>query len=271
MTDQERDDIVRRLQQERNTFKTIAVKVGVRITAVRAVYAQEVAAGRLKRRKGITDDGKDVSSSSSDTDCPPRVSAPVREIRKGEDREVTSREAARLRGEGLSLRAIGKKLGVDQKQVQRWLLAAKDPPRPRRVQGLDGHNYPAAKVSAPEGGETNAADGVSWLEHNILCALYERLAGARHVVVTMIQAWRKANRQGLSASEATPLVAAARQQALRRTELVDDEDDGRLELLLADLAGWLSRDGLALLRDDIDHLLPNDHLLRQECPQPEST
>jgi hypothetical protein len=178
---------------------------------------------------------------------------------------VASREAARLRGEGLSLRAIGKKLGVDQKQVQRWLLAAKDPPRPRRVVGLDGHNYPAARVSAPEGGSTNAADGVSWLEHNDLCKMYGHLAGAKRVVVTMIQAWRKANRQGLSFNEATPLVAAARQQALLRTELVDDEDDGRLEMLLVDLARWLSRDGLELLRDDVDNLLDAWR------PQPEST
>jgi transposase len=54
-----------------------------------------------------------------------KVSAPAKATIQGADREAARAEAARLRAEGLSLRAIGKKLGVDQKQVQRWLKAAR--------------------------------------------------------------------------------------------------------------------------------------------------
>jgi hypothetical protein len=78
----------------------------------------------------------------------------------------TAAEAVRLRAEGLSLRAIGEQLGVDQKQVQRWLKAL-DAPKPARVLGLDDRTYrqtsavddgitvvpPTADTSAGEGYE----------------------------------------------------------------------------------------------------------------------
>jgi hypothetical protein len=49
----------------------------------------------------------------------------------------------------MSLRAIGRQIGVDQRQVQRW-LAGGDQPAPKEITGLDGRRYRLGKASAPE-------------------------------------------------------------------------------------------------------------------------
>jgi hypothetical protein len=66
-------------------------------------------------------------------------------------------EASRLRASGLSLRAIGQQLHVNEKQIRRWLKSTGTDGVLRQIKGLDGKTYrvrvsAAAKeqVSAPE-------------------------------------------------------------------------------------------------------------------------
>jgi hypothetical protein len=58
-------------------------------------------------------------------------------------------EAARLREEGRSLRAIGEKLGVSHVQIKKDLATVNDLETPERITGLDGRSRPST-VNRPE-------------------------------------------------------------------------------------------------------------------------
>lgn len=180
-------------------------------------------------------------------------------------------EAVRLRTEGLSLRAIASKLGVDQKQVQRWLKAAGSQPMPRRVRGQDGRSYPARRVSAPDATDEQVADR-TWMyskQLDELGAAYWDLRALTRAILAEHTALKKAYRQGLTLEEAQPLVEAARCQILQRSDLWDpDREDGNppdLDLTgpIGALADWLTPDGLNILLSDLNNMA------RRKCPHPE--
>jgi hypothetical protein len=100
------------------------------------------------------------------------------------DSTSKAREAIRLRGDGLSLRDIGQQLGVDEKQVRRWLTKAKAP-KPSRIRGLDGRDY-RSTVSAPEQDMHGTADkiGIS-LKHNELTDCYLKLEGIQRALTVI--------------------------------------------------------------------------------------
>lgn len=58
-------------------------------------------------------------------------------------------EAARLREEGYSLRAIGLKLGVSHVQIRKDLATVDELDTPERITGLDGRSRPST-VNRPE-------------------------------------------------------------------------------------------------------------------------
>jgi hypothetical protein len=131
-------------------------------------------------------------------------------------------EAVRLRGEGLSLRAIGQRMGVDQKQVQRWLKAAGDQAaKPAQVKGLDGRSY---RVSAPGGNKDTTADSEEDRrrdrrefvhEANELFYLRYKLRALQRVANAERNALIEAERRGLTHYEGRQEADAARTLALR--------------------------------------------------------
>jgi hypothetical protein len=191
----------------------------------------------------------------------------VRESNSSGKRVVVSKahEDARLRGEGLSLRAIGERLGVDQRQVQRWLKAAGQA-KPARVTGRDGRRYRGARVSAAGGASSSVADkeaqtAYSW-DLSDLSRQYEGLRALQRATAAEFRALRRAAIQGVPPVEGARLAAEARRRVLSAGKLWDDSvadsdredgelpDDG-LELLLVHLAEWLTTDGVELLCDDL--------------------
>lgn len=171
----------------------------------------------------------------------------------------TVSEALRLRSEGLSLPSIAKKLGVDQRQIQRWLKAA-GAQRPGRVAGLDGRTSHGRPVSAVEGGDGRGADGddktVAW-ELDGLCHDIQRLDALKRALTASHRVLLKAWRQKLPKAEALAMAEQARRSALAHCGLWDEKDqdgdapDCRLELLLASLADRLTPAAQEVLHDDI--------------------
>ena len=76
-------------------------------------------------------------------------------VTRSQRREIVER----LRGEGLSTRAIGAALGVDQRTVRRDLPAAAGDAVPGRVVGVDGKSYtaPEAPPTGPSPAEASPA------------------------------------------------------------------------------------------------------------------
>jgi hypothetical protein len=172
-------------------------------------------------------------------------------------------EACRLRAEGRSLRVIGKQLGVDEKQVRRWLKAAGDQAKPRRVEGLDGRTYRAARVSAPDDDNMLTADTLPTPDWWGWEDTYKALLVLRRAMLAENHAFFDAKDQGLPEDECWKQANLARVKILVRAQLWDpspadpeypedcDPPDGRLEGLLARLASWLTPEGRELLHDDL--------------------
>jgi hypothetical protein len=127
-------------------------------------------------------------------------------------------EAARLRAEGHSLRAIGAKLGVDQKQVQRWLKAVQGQAVPGRVVGLDGKSYRGSAAKPKFNGRA-----VSQL--NEVLDRRNELGIVRRAYAASYRAGRKAAKSGEPYSTILDAMATAWRAVLSESDLLDTEDE----------------------------------------------
>jgi hypothetical protein len=174
----------------------------------------------------------------------------------------TIAEAVRLRAEGLSLRAIGKKLGIDQKQVQRWLKAAgPDRPAPARVVGLDGRNY---YTSADSPREPKLGAAARRCVAGGAAGLYAGLWVIRGAINAEGAAYHQGKERGLAEDECVRLAGEAWRASLAKGGLINGEDqvgvdvpddpyppDTCLEGLVVELAQRLSPESLEMLHDDL--------------------
>jgi hypothetical protein len=166
----------------------------------------------------------------------------------------TAAEAVRLRGEGLSLRAIASTIGADEKQVRRWLKAA-GAEKPERIEGLDGRSYNTrcdTFADAPFPGWTD------FHSPNLT------IRDLRAITRAIDRGWMASN----AAAEAGQDEEGCRRardvaiyQELRESGLHDDPQectpdncDNGLEMLLVDLSALLTPEGLELLIDDLKEL-----------------
>jgi hypothetical protein len=135
---------------------------------------------------------------------------------------------------------------------------------PERIVGMDNRTYRMSAVtkSAKFSADIN-------VELHMLQFLYEKLTKARRAAAAEYRAIHKAARQGAAVEEAINAGKVARTQALLASRLLDTQDmceeweplDGCLEMLVTDLAKWLTPAGLELLHDDVWNW--------QKCPQQE--
>jgi hypothetical protein len=184
-----------------------------------------------------------------------------------------SAEAVRLRADGLSLRAIAEQVGVNEKQVRRWLQAA-GANKPTKVKGLDGRTY--RKMSAVDSEGSLSADGdlgALRLDTKILIDTTYEVQLLKSALVAEYCQLRNGCRGRLPVDEAKEAGRAACIEVLAKgryyrygsgktiTRLWDKTpEDGespsaRLGCLLSQLAELLTPESLEVLRGDIDDLL----------------
>jgi hypothetical protein len=195
--------------------------------------------------------GAQYGPNSSLTLCRPH------DDREQEDRvsdQSTRGEALRLRAEGLSLRAVGKRLGVDEKQVRRWLKAAgeQDRPSPSRVVGTDGRTYHVGPVSAPDADPRATVSAVA--HYNRLVGLYRDLQALARAASVEAAALRKAAERGEPVEAAMQAARAAGLAVLTRAGLWhpdDDRPDESLELFILSLAERLTPEGRESLLEEL--------------------
>jgi hypothetical protein len=206
-------------------------------------------------------------------------------------------KAAELRAKGYSLRSIADSLSVDQKQVQRWLKAAKaqegEQAPPQHVVGMDGKNYRVVREVRKEKAEP--VPGCRW-NVNSAAHLWEDLGIIRRAQYASYKAGEKAARNGQSLDAIQQAMVAAWRAALTKPRLSwtgtpissmlhktaeydavdaeysdDDWDsapDGCFECVVEELALRLTTPSLELLREMIDDELRRRGLLH--CPHEES-
>jgi hypothetical protein len=161
-------------------------------------------------------------------------------------------EAARLRAEGHSLRAIGAKLGVDQKQVQRWLKAVQGQAVPRRVVGLDGKSY-RGSAALPEFNEQ--ANGIL----TQVLRQWEYLTVVRRAYAAAYRAGRKAARNGEPVKVVEEAIGAAWCAVLSEGELLDESGDSEFCWVVRSLAQCMTAHSLKQFQEGIACDLEDRH------------